>query len=196
MITEEIIHKMTDNIETQKKIDEITRSYYDMVYKYVGYRVSKYEDICDITQEVFIDLINHFNKEEIVSVKKWLQKVAYNKIVDYYKAKNKTALYVTHVEQFEDSIELSYETQDHVSDKEIEEMSDRVLLQLSQDEKELHKDYFLNNATYAELSAKYATSEVTMRKRVSRLKYKLEKSMSQLLFTINSIILFSIKIFL
>lgn len=187
---------MTDNSEIQQKLNDITCSYYDMVHKYVNYRISDYEDACDIVQEVFTDLVDSFQEIEIISAKNWLLRVAHNKVVDYYNTKKKTALYITDLEQFENSPDASYEMQEQVSDKEIQQISDEILHQLTSEEKELHRQYFLGNATYSELSVKCNTSETTMRKRVSRLKYKLEKITSQVFFVVNFIILFLLKIFL
>ncbi len=85
--------------------------------------------------------------------------------------------------RFENSAQASYEmTPPESSDAELRNTYEDILTKLTPDERELHTDYFVENKSYVELAKKHNTSEVTVRKRVSRLKQKLDKIVRNVLF--------------
>lgn len=84
------------NIADKKKFAVIYNDLYKPIIRYIYYRVSDIDLAEEITQETFLKTwiyINSSNKE-ILDIKNFLYKVAKNLIIDSYKQKNKTILYI------------------------------------------------------------------------------------------------------
>ncbi|NCO32140.1 sigma-70 family RNA polymerase sigma factor [bacterium] len=62
--------------------------YVDKIYNFVYYKTTNKEVAEDIVSDVFISALNNINSfriQEGSSVKSWLYKIAYNKIIDFYR---------------------------------------------------------------------------------------------------------------
>jgi len=67
---------------------EIYDKYVDKIYNFVYYKTTNKEVAEDIVSDVFISALNNINSfriQEGSSVKSWLYKIAYNKIIDFYR---------------------------------------------------------------------------------------------------------------
>lgn len=64
--------------------------YIDLIYKFVYLKVWNKEEAEDLTSEIFIKVFNSimtFSAEYENSFKSWIYKIAYNKVIDYYRQK-------------------------------------------------------------------------------------------------------------
>ncbi len=65
-------------------------SYVEKIYKFIYYKTLNKELSEDLTSEVFFNALNKINNLSLdneSSFKSWLYKIAYNKIIDYYRRK-------------------------------------------------------------------------------------------------------------
>lgn len=69
--------------------DKLIKHYYKEIYAYVYRQTSSKETSMDITQEIFISVLNtlHTFDSKKASFRTWLYAVASNKIYDYYRSK-------------------------------------------------------------------------------------------------------------
>lgn len=65
---------------------------------------------------------------------------------------------------------MSCSLYDAISDNHIEQLKQKIISDLSEDELELYKDFYINNMSYEDLGEKYNVKKYVMYKRVSRLK--------------------------
>lgn len=66
--------------------------YIDLIYKFVYLKTSNTEATEDIVSDVFFSALNNINTFRVdvnSSFKSWIYKIAYNKIIDYYKYSEK-----------------------------------------------------------------------------------------------------------
>ena len=75
-----------------KSFDMLYEKYADKIYKFIYLKTSNVEVAQDIVSEVFLsvlDNIDSFNLDENSSFNSWIYRIAYNKIVDFYKKSEK-----------------------------------------------------------------------------------------------------------
>ncbi len=68
--------------------------YIDKIYKFVFLKTSSKEVAEDITSDIFLSALNNISKFKIgdnSSVQAWLYKIAYNKVIDFYKTNKETS---------------------------------------------------------------------------------------------------------
>lgn len=160
--------------------DEIASRNYDEIFKYCRRRVRSDEDAYDLTQSVFLALSEQYNTIDICRVRKWLYNVAHNKIADYY-IKNKTDKeYLTDVDPA--SPDIYFNITDDYTDAEIEKYSLAIISSLNEKEKTLYDEVYRQKLLYPALAKKYNISEACLRKRISRIKYKITHLIKLLLF--------------
>ncbi len=72
-----------------KSADELIKHYYKEIYAYVYRQTASKETSMDITQEIFISVLNtlHTFDSSKSSFRTWLYAVASNKIYDYFRSK-------------------------------------------------------------------------------------------------------------
>ena len=68
-------------------------AYVDRIFRYVNFRISDRGTAHDIVQEVFLKTWEHIvDKKPIGSLQPFLYRVAYHKVVDHYRAKDRQAV--------------------------------------------------------------------------------------------------------
>ena len=148
-------------------LGKIAELYYDEIFKFCLRRVNNQDEAYDITQDTFLALIDSYPRIESEKVRKWLYETAKNKIADYYRTKNKRSEYE---EESEELDTMSCSLYDAISGNHIEELRQKIISDLSEEELELYKDFYINNMSYEDLGKKYNVKKYVMYKRVSRLK--------------------------
>lgn len=69
-------------------VREWYESYYDDLYDYVAYKVSKNKDVEEIVQETFINCLKHVSVfAGRSSISTWMKSIARHEIADYYRKK-------------------------------------------------------------------------------------------------------------
>ena len=73
-------------------------TYVDRIFRYVHFRVSDREIADDIVQEVFLQTWEHIaSKKPVDNLQPFLYRVAYHKIVDYYRMKQRQTELLTEI---------------------------------------------------------------------------------------------------
>lgn len=73
---------------------ELYERYVEKIYSFIFLKVSSREEAEDLTSEVFFkayEKINTFSEVEGATFKSWLYKIAYNKVIDYYRSQKEWA---------------------------------------------------------------------------------------------------------
>ncbi len=163
-----------DNLD--KEMERISNEYYNEIYKFCLRRVQNENDAYDITQNVFFALINAYKNINPDNVQQWLYNTARHKIADYFILKKKIREHEVSLQKYEveESEELSGSTEDDISDEQIEELKHKILSELSKEDSELYKDFYVKKMSYHMLAVKYNVSKTAMYKRISRLKITLK----------------------
>lgn len=170
---------------SEKTLYHLIEKYYDDVFKYCRRHLNQEEDAYDITQSVFLSFTENYQHIEPEHVQSWLFVTAKHKIIDLYRERGKEKeFFADHIDvnMLTDDEEFSYTMFASLADTEIDEIKRHILSLLSDNELTLYKERFDLNMDYAELAEKYHTTEETMRKRVSRLRVKIIKSLQVFLY--------------
>ncbi len=157
-------------------LNKISEKYYDEIFRFCVRRIQNQDEAYDITQDVFLALITSYSNINPENVRKWLYETAKNKIADYFRKKKKERDHKTDLQNSgtEESDEPSYSLYDAMSGVQIEQLRQKILSELSEEELELYKDFFIRDLNYDELAAKYNVKKDAMYKRISRLKRIME----------------------
>ena len=104
--------------ETLKTFDILYYESYNEVLKYVICNCSNIQDIKDIVQNVYLEVIKKIKKESKVKItKQYIMGIAKNKVIDYYRFiyKNKLVSLFSNQEGTEllDQIPSDYDLEDH-----------------------------------------------------------------------------------
>ena len=171
-----------------KKLDEITQKYYLDIYKYCLRRTNNEHDALDITQNVFMILLEKYDNEEILDVKRWLMAVAKKQVERYFRDMYKTRSLIIDNELEEDIQTASYNPFEEISEQELEQMILEVNSSLDEQELILYEAVFVKMIDYPNLAEQLNISQPALRQRVSRLKKKI-KDMIQIMLNCLSLLL-------
>lgn len=89
----------------QNIVTEAVKKYGRQLFAFVRKRVNRLEDAEDVLQDVWYQLSNLANVEEVVNMDSWLYRVSQNKIIDLYRKKS-TQLFDDMVDEDEDGVEF------------------------------------------------------------------------------------------
>ena len=78
--------------ETLKTFDELYYATYVDVLKYVVINCSNMEDVKDITQNIYLDVLNKLKKNRDLISKSYIMGIAKNKVKDYYRFRYKNKI--------------------------------------------------------------------------------------------------------
>lgn len=162
-------------------LNEISIKYYDEIYSFCRRHTRNNDDAYDLTQEVFLALKEVSDKINLLNVRKWLYNTAHNMICDYYTNRKKESNNRLDIDIYDESFSLTTDFTEEITEDEIERYKFEILSLLSDDEKEFYLDVWVKHIAYKFLATKYNISEATLRKRISRLYYKIRKRIKELL---------------
>lgn len=163
-----------------EKLDEITQKYYLTIYKYCLRRTKNKHDALDITQNVFLILLEKYENEEILDIERWLMSVAKKRIYRYFRDMYKTRSIFIDNELEENIKTASYNPFEEYTEKEIKQMIVEINSSLDEQEQKLYEAAFVKKVDYTEIAAQLNISPPALRKRISRLKKKI-KDMIQII---------------
>lgn len=161
--------------------NEISIKYYDEIYSFCRRRSRNNDDAYDLTQAVFLALKEESDRINPLSVRKWLYNTAHNKICDYYTKRKKEADNLLDIDIYDESFNLTIDFTEEITEDEINRYKIEIFNLLLDDEKELYDDVWNKHTKYESLAAKYSISEAALRKRISRLYYKIRKYIKKFL---------------
>lgn len=83
--------------------------YTDYLFSYAYLKIGKREDAEDLVQETFLSAYKNRNQFKGQSAEKtWLVAILKNKIIDYYRKKNRDFTYVDYLDESEDTFESTF----------------------------------------------------------------------------------------
>ena len=163
---------------TSKRLDEITKQYYDKVYTFcMAKSDNNPDDALDITQEVFMVLTQKKNELEDKNIKQWLFEVARHKSQEHYRQLRKHEK----VSSFEDTFTSADEVFSTIakfrsySDADIKMTIDAILQMLTKKEYELYVKKFVENKSHEEIAEEFGISVSSVSSRLDRLRKKIKR---------------------
>lgn len=82
-----VINISVEQKSRQNILSQAVKKYGQQLFAFVRKRVNRLEDAEDVMQDVWYQLSNLSNIEEVVNIDSWLYRVSQNKIIDLYRKK-------------------------------------------------------------------------------------------------------------
>lgn len=172
--------------EKQRHFDEVATEYYDEIFTYIKRRVRVIEDAYDLTQDVFLDYTHSYDKIDPAKTRKWLYRVAHNKVVDHYKAAKKENDHREYGDLPEYQAEITVNFEDRLTEQEEIAYKNDVISSLSDEDRQLYVDVCVHKKKVRDLYHEYGVSEAALHKRVTRMKHKIRQMIKAVLYLIFS----------
>lgn len=163
------------NGKTDPDLNEFTSAYYDQIYKFCLSRLNYIEpDAHEVTNNVFLILCLKWESINKNNTEGWLYKTAKNKIHEYIRDKYKYSSKIYNIDNYEDSIDVSYNMESIVSEEDIEKHKTELLKRLKPEENVLFDYYYIQKKGYHDLTDIYHINEGALRTRIARLNQKIQ----------------------
>ena len=162
--------------DSDLSLEQVIEKYYPVIYENNYYLLFKSKvNAQDVTQNVFTLLVEKWDELEKTHIRAWLFSVARLKLYEFYRSNKRISDHVVSLELLKDELPISNEIHDtyNIDDKTLEKIKEEVLDMLTDDERRLYEDYFVNGVSYDKLMKLYSISYSAVTTRVSRLKEKL-----------------------
>lgn len=167
----------------EERLKEICDNHYNDVYRYCFSRVHNVHDAKDITQEVFKLFLEKAPKLEDKNLKAWLYDVALIKIKESCKEQKSTSKIVSlddddnlHSIEVRTAYTLDEEVLfSNLDDEDIYYEKEKILSQLTAEEKELYNEIFINKKKYKDVASEKGMTTKAINVRAFRLKQKLKE---------------------
>ncbi len=167
----------------QERLSELFDMHYNDIYYFCLSMVKNEHDAEDITQETFEFLIEKADTLVEANLRAWIYNVAAIKIKQYFRRKK---LDFKHIVFTSDQIPEIIDTQspcifdedlifEDLSPELIDEYKDKILSFLSDEEKALYIDVFVNKKKYKEIGEELDINPKTISVRAYRLKTKIKE---------------------
>jgi RNA polymerase sigma-70 factor (ECF subfamily) len=166
--------------EGQNHIDiAFYERYAHLVYAYVRRKVSSQEDAEDVMTEVFVAATKNphlagFDTEQQIA---WLQRVAYNKIIDGYRHRSRLTLLP--LEQAMTMLDDQLTPEQYVVQQETYQRLYAALAQLPTVQQQIVRLRYGNQLRFVEIAAILDTSEVAVRNILHRTLHRLRSIFEQ-----------------
>lgn len=162
------------------QFEDICKENYARIYNYILAKTGSKEAAEDITQEVF--LIAYKDKKFLHHEKPvgYLYVTAKNLVMDYYRQVKKVE-YLNEFEmesEYQDVFEQICYEKDRVIDEDIYKTI--ILQQLSESERKLYCDYYIQKKTMKEIAMELGINEASIRMKFVRIRKRVKKIVSQL----------------
>ena len=167
--------------------DETVRKYYSDIYKFCCSRCRNADDAQDITQDVFVVLVEKSATLNDKNIRAWLYQTADNKLHEYLRKKTVKNTFISLDENVCGYPNLSVQ-----QDITLNLVQKKILNLLNDSEKELFIKLYIENNDVELISEELGISKGALRVRKSRLKAKIKKSYK---FTETLILILGYKIF-
>ncbi len=177
---------MLSNNNDTSELDEFIRSNYDLIWTAAYCLANRSKESADeITQDVFLLLVQKWDTLQKDNIKAWLLAAARNKTLEYFRTEKKQSgginICLEEVSEIPDH-DSSYE----LSEKEILKIKDELLKTLTEEERQLYNAYYEKNISYEDIVKLYSLPLFTARSKIWRITNKLYKELMKkglLMFT-------------
>lgn len=156
-----------------KQLEMIYEKYYAKIYNYFYYRLLNKEVTEDLTSEVFLKIIKkyHTYDDTKASFVTWMNKIAENTLIDYYRAK-KLEL---DINDFENHLMVDFDSQRRKLTDETNKLVYEMLETLTAEEREILYLKFYLDKSNVEISRLLNLNKSTLSSRIFRIIKKLRK---------------------
>ena len=173
---------MVIEMADRRWLEDVTERYYKEIYCYCRRHVDTDDLAYELTQSVFLRLCEQYRTVDRERVRAWLYRVACHLCADYYRAEYRRR---------EWTAPMPPELADHAPTAEegfcAVETADAVtvlLSRLNESDQQLFDERYRQSLTYEEIAQRRNTTAAAIRKRISRMRRKLQKLAQQLLFVL------------
>lgn len=156
----------------KKEADLLVRAYYDEIYQYVCMQLNKNNDTHDLTQEIFISMLQSIKtyKKEQASFRTWLYRIATNKIIDYRRRCSTQLISLDDIE-VADEIDFTKQIEQAELLMKIEKYISHFLPLVQQ----IYRLHIYGDFTFTQIAADLNISESTVKSHYYRLQKKIRK---------------------
>lgn len=163
------------NINREKYYEYLIDAYQNLVFTICFRTVNDYFEAEDLAQETFISAYKHLDSFDGQHEKAWLCRIATNKCLDYLKKAERKSV-PTEDEYFLTQVNKEPSPEESVLETEVKrQLSDRCK-GLKSPYREIALDYFYNELSAAEISAKTGKNLKTVQTQIYRARSLLQKT--------------------
>ncbi len=159
---------------------DLMRAYYGFVYAIVIGIVNNPDDAEEVVQDTFLNAYRGLAQyEERTKFRSWLATIARNRALNWLRAQRMDTVSIDEVE--EHTLQTPNTLDDQLIRDEQRELIRRAMETLSQKDREIAHSYYLDGASYDELTRTHGLSYKAIAFRLSRAKQRLAKRLQYLL---------------
>ena len=159
---------------------DLMRAYYGFVYAIVIGIVNNPDDAEEVVQDTFLNAYRGLAQyEERTKFRSWLAKIARNRALNWLRTQRMDTVSINEVE--EHTLQTPNTLDDQLVRDEQRELIRRAMETLPEKDREIARSYYLDGASYDELTRTHSLSYKAIAFRLSRAKQRLAKRLQYLL---------------
>ena len=162
-----------NNDKQNKAINDLMENYNELVnqiFRFIYLKTSNKEIAEDLTQDCFLSTVKYLKDKEVRNIKAFLFRTARNKVIDYYRIKNRII--------YSDELVLANEkisSRDDIAMKQDARMIIEKLNLLGEEDKEILMMRYIEDMNIKEIAEALGKNEVVVRVRIFRAMQKFKK---------------------
>ena len=162
-----------NNDKQNKAINDLMENYNELVnqiFRFIYLKTSSKEIAEDLTQDCFLSTVKYLKDKEVRNIKAFLFRTARNKVIDYYRIKNRII--------YSDELVLANEkisSRDDIAMKQDARMIIEKLNLLGEEDKEILMMRYIEDMNIKEIAEALGKNEVVVRVRIFRAMQKFKK---------------------
>ncbi|OGD38988.1 hypothetical protein A2907_01695 [Candidatus Azambacteria bacterium RIFCSPLOWO2_01_FULL_37_9] len=162
-----------NNDKQNKAINDLMENYNELVnqiFRFIYLKTSSKEIAEDLTQDCFLSTVKYLKDKEVRNIKAFLFRTARNKVIDYYRIKNRII--------YSDELVLANEkisSRDDIAMKQDARMIIEKLNSLGEEDKEILMMRYIEDMNIKEIAEALGKNEVVVRVRIFRAMQKFKK---------------------
>ena len=162
-----------NNEKQNKVINDLMENYNELVnqiFRFIYLKTSSKEIAEDLTQDCFLSTVKYLKDKEVRNIRAFLFRTARNKVIDYYRIKNRII--------YSDELVLANEkisSRDDIAMKQDARMIIEKLNSLGEEDKEILMMRYIEDMNIKEIAEALGKNEVVVRVRIFRAMQKFKK---------------------
>ena len=162
-----------NNEKQNKVINDLMENYNELVnqiFRFIYLKTSSKEIAEDLTQDCFLSTVKYLKDKEVRNIRAFLFRTARNKVIDYYRIRNRII--------YSDELVLANEkisSRDDIAIKQDARMIIEKLNLLGEEDKEILMMRYIEDVNIKEIAEALGKNEVVVRVRIFRAMQKFKK---------------------
>ncbi|KKP97485.1 MAG: RNA polymerase, sigma-24 subunit, ECF subfamily [Parcubacteria group bacterium GW2011_GWE2_37_8] len=162
-----------NNEKQNKVINDLMENYNELVnqiFRFIYLKTSSKEIAEDLTQDCFLSTVKYLKDKEVRNIRAFLFRTARNKVIDYYRIRNRII--------YSDELVLANEkisSRDDIAIKQDARMIIEKLNLLGEEDKEILMMRYIEDMNIKEIAEALGKNEVVVRVRIFRAMQKFKK---------------------